>query len=309
VTDLETTVCHTPDIPQWSALRRVGFYTIVLILLVGINVAFWRVNLFPLLAWFSDDFLNEFYASGLDFDGPFAPHTVHFLAIATVQWSFMIGLLLQLRNPLNKVAPMWQVTGGLSVAALTWPFIEISHIPPPVFAIFIHALIAGLLHPAGIFRMRPRIGSKSMAVRWALAVAPLLVLFTRQLRLQANGVDADPHWQGLHYQFVAEYSLLLILVLGLGTSSLPGWRYSVWTGTILLGVLGTGFLTHPNQVSSQGESWGLAMIGFAAAWLVLGERRHRAAHPVLDTDDGFLGPSVDPTPAAAGWHDSGRSGK
>ena len=306
MTDVETTVRHTSNTPQWSAPRRVGFHTIVLILLIGINVAFWRVHLFPLLAWLSDDFLNEFYASGLDFDGSFAPHTVHFLAIAAVQWSFMIGLLLQLRNPLNKVAPMWQSTGGILVAALTWPFIELSHIPPPVFAVLALAVIGGLLHPAVILRKRPRIGSKPMAALWALAVVPLLILLTRQLRLQVNGAEADPHWQGLHYQFVAEYGLLLILVLGLGASSLPGWRYSMWTGTFLLCLLGTGFLTHPNQVSSQGESWGLVMIGFAAAWFVLGERRHRAGHHVPDTDDHSRVPSVDPT-TVAGWHDSGRS--
>ncbi|MGH2528113.1 MAG: hypothetical protein ACRDH0_02050 [Actinomycetota bacterium] len=274
----ETAVEATSVTRPWSARRRVGFYTIVLVLLIGMNGAFWRLNLLPVLAWFPDAFLNDFYAPLLDFDhitsGTFAPHTVHYLAIVATHWSFMIGLILQLRNPINKVAPMWQATGGLLIVTPTWLFA--SRIPPPVVAILALAVIGGALHPASIFRTPPRVGSKPMAALWTLAVVPLLLLLTSQLRLQATGVAADPHWQGLHYSFMAEYSLVLILVLGLGATSLPGWRFSVWTGAFLLVLLGTGFVTHPNYPSSQGVFWGVVMIGFAAAWTLLGERRHKA---------------------------------
>lgn len=88
---------------------------------------------------------------------------------------------------------------------------------------------------------------------------------------------------------MAEFALVLILVLGLGASSLPGWRYSVWTGGFLLALLGTGFLVFPDQASSQGVFWGLAMIGLAATWILLGEKR--AADPASDRNpvSGSLG--------------------
>lgn len=257
----------------WRTPRKVAFYTIVVILLVGINVAFWRVHLFPFLAWTPDEFLNDFYASGQDFEGAFAPHRVHFLAIAANHWAMMIGLIFQFRNPINKVAPMWQATGVLLLSAATWPFNDVSRIPPPVFAVLFLAVVAGLLHPAGIFRRRPHVGNKTMAALWGLAIVPVLLLLTSQMRLQMTGMPADPHWQGLHYNFMAEYALVLILVLGLGASSLPGWRYSVWTGGFLLALLGTGFFAYPDQTSSQGVFWGLVMIGFSAAWILLGEKR------------------------------------
>jgi hypothetical protein len=258
----------------WGTPRKVTFYAIVVILLVGLNVAFWRVHLFPFLAWLPDNFLNDFYASGQDFEGPFAPHRIHMLAIAANHWALMIGLILQFKNPIDKVAPMWQATGVILLSAATWPFNDVSRIPPPVFAVLVLAVVAGLLHPSGILRLRPHVGRKAMAALWGLAAIPAIFLLISQMRLQMTGMPADPHWQGLHYNFMAEYALVLILVLGLGASTLPGWRYSVWTGGFLLGLLGAGFVAYPDQASSQGVAWGLAMIGLAAAWIVLGERRH-----------------------------------
>ena len=122
-----------------------------------------------------------------------------------------------------------------------------------------------------------------MAALWGSAVVPVTFLLTTQMRLQMTGMPADPHWQGLHYNFMAEYALILILVLGLGASSLPGRRYSVWTGGFLLALLGTGFLAYPDQTSSQGVFWGLIMIGFSAAWIVLGEKRN-ATGPSSDRE-------------------------
>lgn len=272
-------------VATWRTPRGVAFYTIVVVLLVGINVAFWRVHLFPFLAWLPDDLLNDFYASGQGFEGAFAPHKVHFLAIAANHWAMLIGLIVQFRNPISKIAPMWQATGVILLSAATWPFNDVSRIPPPVFAVLVLAVVAGLLHPADIFRRRPHVGSRTMAALWGLAIVPVVILLTSQMRLQMTGMPADPHWQGLHYNFMAEYALVLILVLGLGASSLPGWRYSVWTGGFLLALLGTGFVAFPDQTSSQGVLWGLVMIGFSVAWILLGEKRFAIGHTALERAD------------------------
>ena len=124
----------------WSTPRKVAFYSVIAVMLVGINAAFWRVHLFPLLAWFPDDFLNRFYTPQLELDGisvgDFAQHRIHYLAISANHWgAVLIPLLLLFRNPITKVAPMWQVTGGLLVGTLTFPFGDVSRIPPPVFAV------------------------------------------------------------------------------------------------------------------------------------------------------------------------------
>jgi hypothetical protein len=186
----------------------------------------------------------------------------------------MIGLALQFRNPMSKVAPMWQVTGGMTVVMLTYPFADVSRIPPPVFAIIGLAVVAGLLHPARIFKTAPRFRDRPMLVVAIAAAIPIAIMIFDQLGLQASGVEADPHWQGLHYNFMGEYGLVLLLVLALGASSLPGWRYSVWTAAFLSTIMGAGFVVYPGMTSSKGVVSGLLMNCFGLVWLFLGERRH-----------------------------------
>jgi hypothetical protein len=273
----ETTI--EGQMTQWGRWRRTTFYAIISVLLLGVTITFWKVNLFPVLAWLPDEFLNEFYASQLHFDhitsGDFAPHTIHYLAIAATHWSFMIGLILQFRDPMSKVAPMWQVTAGISIVTLTYPFADVARIPPPVFAIIGLALVAGFLHPANIFKLRPGPWDSKMSALAALASVPAVIMIVNQVRLQTSGVEADPHWQGLHYNFMGEFGIVLLLLLALGASSLPGWRYSVWTGAFFSALLGVGFVTHPLASSSQGTLWGVTMLGFAIAWLLVAERRYR----------------------------------
>ena len=270
----------------WSTARKVAFYSVIAVMLAGINVAFWRVNLFPLLAWFPDDFLNRFYAPQLELDGisvgDFAQHRIHYLAISANHWgSALIPLLLLLRNPIRKVAPMWQLTGGLLVGTLTYPFGDVSRIPPPVFAVIALALVAAIFHPANMFRTIPRLGDMSRAAMGAAAAIPLLMLVVDNVQLQASAVAGDPHWQGLHYQFMAEYGLVLLLLLALGASSLPGRRYSIWCASFMIGLVGAGFLAFPDHPSSEGAVWGIMMIAFAIIYTLIGERRHRKRSPAL----------------------------
>lgn len=275
----------TNQTPSWGTSRRIVFYSVVSVLLLGVAVVFWKVNLLPILAWFPDSFLNQLYASQLDFDhitvGEFAPHTIHYLAIAATHWSLLVGLGLQLKDPMSKVAPMWQVTGGIGLVTITHPFVDITRIPPPVFAVIVLALITGLLHPANIFKRRPTPWEPKMSALAVLAAVPTLLLIVNEVGLQASGMEADPHWQGLHYNFMGEYGIVLLLVLALGASSLPGWRYSVWTGTFLMTLMGAGFVVYPDMTSSKGVGWGVVMVAFGLVWLVLGERRHRQAESLV----------------------------
>ncbi|MGH9196295.1 MAG: hypothetical protein ACRD1T_11215 [Acidimicrobiia bacterium] len=270
----------------WSTPRKVAFYSVIALMLVGSNVAFWRVHLFPVLAWFPDDFLNRFYKPQLDLDGitvgDFAQHRIHYLAISANHWgAVLIPLLLLLRNPITNVAPMWQVTGGMVVVTLTYPFGDVSPIPPPVFAVIALAVVAGLLHPANIFRTVPRLGDMRTAAIGAVAAIPLIMLVVDNVQLQASAVSADPHGQGLHYQWMAEYGLVLLLLLALGASSLPGRRYSVWCASFMIGLVGAGFLAFPDHPSSEGAVWGIVMIAFAIVYTLMGEERHRKRSPAL----------------------------
>ena len=111
------------------------------------------------------------------------------------------------------------------------------------------------------------------------------MLVVDNVQLQGIGISADPHWQGLHYQFMAEYGLVLLLVLALGASSLPGRRYSIWCASFMIGLVGAGFLAFPDHPSSEGAVWGIMMIAFAIIHTLIGEERHRKRSPTAHLSD------------------------
>jgi hypothetical protein len=279
--------------PSWGAARKVAFHSIVILLLVGMNVVFWKLHLFPFLAWLPEDVLERVYASQLEFDGvegAFAPHVIHYLALSATHVMVLFGLVLQLRQPWTKTAPIWQASVGLTISLLTLPFVVFSvgseAVPPPVLAVIALIIAALVLHPSTPIRHRPKPADRLMTGLWVVALIPAAVLTVSQLQLELSGVPADPHWQGLHYHIMAEYGLHVILVGLLGATALTGWRYSAWTTSFMVGLLGVGFIVYPNHSGSQGSGWGIAMVIWAALYLVAAERRRRnrvAQHAAIDS--------------------------
>jgi hypothetical protein len=240
------------------------------------------VNLFWIIAWLPGDFLEGFYASQLEFDhvtGPFVPHIIHYLALSASHVMVLVGLALQLTRTRTNVAAAWQGAGGLFLSVLTLPFVLVSvgpsHLPLPILVVIALVVAAGLLHPANPVRKPPRPADQIMTGLWAIAAIPAVLLTISQIRLELNGVPADPHWQGLHYNFMAEFGLHVVLAGLLGASALSGWRYSAWTASFMVALLGIGFMVYPDLPGSQGPGWGVAMIVWAVLYLAAGEMRHR----------------------------------
>lgn len=266
----------------WGGSRRIAFYAAIAVPLVSIGLLFWKVNLFWILAWLPGDFLEGFYASQLEFDhvvGPFVPHIIHYLALSASHVMVLVGLALQLTRPRTNVAAVWQTAGGLFLSVLTLPFVLVSvgpsHLPLPILVVIALVVAAGLLHPANPVRKLPRPADQIMTGLWAIAAIPAFLLTISQIRLELNGVPADPHWQGLHYNFMAEFGLHVVLAGLLGASALSGWRYSAWTASFMVALLGMGFTVYPDLPGSQGPGWGVAMIVWAVLYLAVGEMRRR----------------------------------
>lgn len=278
---------------SWGTGRKAAFYSIVTVLVVGMTVAFWKLNLFPILAWLPEDVLERLYASQLEFDkveGAFVPHIIHYLALSASHVMVLFGLALQLRRPWTKVAPIWQASGGLALSVLTLPFVIFSvgtePIPPAVLAVMALVIAAGVLHPSSPLRQLPTPADRPMTGLWAVALIPAAVLTVTQLQRELTGVAADPHWQGLHYNVMAEFGLHATLVALLGASALNGWRYSAWSSSFMIGLLGAGFIVYPNHPGSQGAPWGIVMVVWSALFLTAAETRHRrsrvAEQPTID---------------------------
>ena len=268
--------------PRWGTARKAVFYSIVILLVVAMTVVFWKLNVFPVLAWLPEDVQERLYASQLEFDrvdGAFAPHIIHYLALSASHVMVLFGLALQLRQPWTRTAPIWQASGGLTLSVLTLPFAIFSVGPEalllPVLAVIALIITVAVFHPSTPIRQLPKPADRLTTGLWAVALIPAVVLTISQLRLELTGVAADPHQQGLHYNIMAEYGLHVMLVGLLGASALSGWRYSAWSATFMVGLLGAGFIVYPDYPGSQGVPWGIAMVIWAALYLVAAETRHR----------------------------------
>lgn len=268
--------------PGWGRARKTAFYAVIALLLAGIGVVFWKVNLFWVLAWLPGDFLERFYASELEsgqITGPFGPHIIHYLALSASHVVVLFGLALQLRRPWTMVALIWQSAGALFLSVLTLPFalvsVGLSQVPPAVFAAMALVFAAALLHPGNPVRKPPKPADRLMSGLWVIAAIPSAFLVISQLQLELSGVPADPHWQGHHYNFMAEYGLHVILVGLIGASTLSGWRYSAWSASFMVGLFGAGSIVYPDLSGSQGPIWGIAMVVWAGVYLLATESRHR----------------------------------
>ncbi len=271
------------DVSPW---RWWAFRVAVALPLLALVVPLWKINAGIVTAWLPSSIIDPFHApqlarDGIDF-GTFSMHRVHYLTLAVSHIAVIVALSLQLRRPRAFAAPMWQAAVGLLLSLATWPLVDTSAIPGFVPVLLGLVVLAALLHPTSPLTRLPRPVDRPMVVLWALLAVPLALYTWGQERLQVTGVPGDAHWHGLHYNFMGEFGLQLLAAALIATTALSGWRVSAWIGSAMAALVGIGFIVHPTQASSRGLGWGLAMVGWAAAWAVAAERRARAA---ADSED------------------------
>lgn len=200
-------------------------------------------------------------------------HHLHDLALVTMLWTVVLGLLVQLYEPRGQVAGIQQAV--LVNIVITGSNLLTGFIFPPALILGGLLLVAFALHPAGwdVLRVR-KVGSASLVLLGLVFLAgiPFAFYAADHYALQASG---DIHAQLDHYADMVTYSLL-VLLLGLLASVKPvGWRISLWSAAGLVGVLGATSILHPALASSVGPLWGgLAML-WAAGFIVAGEVIYR----------------------------------
>ncbi len=176
---------------------------------------------------------------------------------------------------------MWQVSAFFVMAIVLNLIIgpTSEQLPPPIWIIIGLGVLAGVLHPTSPILRLPKVAStRLLALTVALAVPMLFYVFDH-VGLQLNGVATDPHWEGSHYQFVAEFGLQLIL-LGIVTSSaFTGRRITAWLTGLAAIVMGLASVVFPDQTSSLGIGWGLALVVWGLVFIVAGESESRATGP------------------------------
>ena len=241
-------------------MRKLGFYVVLGLLVLGLAVQWWVV-VTPVLVWFPDEFVNDFFSSRVD---DFAIHRIHRLALASSHVMVLIGLALQFRRPEERGALMWQASAFFGMAIVVNMIVgpTAEQVPPPLWIIFGLGLLAGALHPTSPLLRIPRPADLRLVALLGVLAVPVVVYAIDQVRLQVGGVAADPHWAGSHYQFVGEFGIHLILLGLISTTEFTGRRITAWMAGLSASLMGAASVVFPDQVSSLGVTWGAAL----AAW-------------------------------------------
>lgn len=255
-----------------SRARRISFYVLMGLTIVLTGVLLWPALSFVGLVWAPDATLNGIFSEAFGED--VTPHRLHGLGMSLVIWTLVIGLVAQLRQLRRKIAPMWQAV-MVPVVAIMLEVGTGAFDPSVVVMLALVGSIA-LLHPSTPLLRIPRIVHKPTIRLTALAAIPLTVFAYGQLRAQLFGLPEDAHVAHGHYVGMAEWAVILIVTACLGATALGGWRISAWTAAAMAGLYGLGSIVFPAHASSVGGGWGLALVLWGAAFVLVAERRARA---------------------------------
>lgn len=223
----------------------------------------------PALVWLPDGFVNAFSAPRLD---AFAIHRIHRPASGLTTDVVLAGLLVQFLRPSAREAPMWQVSAFFTMAIVLNLIIRPTpeQLPPFLWIIFALGILAGLLHPSSPLSRVPKLADRRLLVLTAAMAIPYAFYAVQNVSLQMSGVPSDRHWAGSHYQFVAEFPFHLILLGLVSSTTLTGRAITIWMAGVSAVLMGLASTVFRSQTSSLGVAWGLALVAWGVAFIVVG---------------------------------------
>lgn len=206
-----------------------------------------------------------------------ALHRAHFMAVGIIAWAVVPSMLVQLRKPERRVAPMVLVVAialgativyGLSGTLSEWLIEEIAVVVLPVTLVV-------LLHPR-----RDRMFSKPsfdrpLAGFAALAAAPWLVYIVDNAWTQFTNAAGDTHAEMEHWATAALMGIAIVAAAFLGSSDHPGRGL---TAGIAVGgsvVFGVHSLVFPGLASSLPMFWAVLAILWGIGYGAMSIRRSR----------------------------------
>lgn len=254
-----------------SKVRNVAFKGLVilfsLVLIAGFNLLF---VLFA-VTWLPD----ATYLAILD-EGPAQlAHRVHASILPLVVWIILIGVVVQLRRPEDRLAPLLMalvvpIIGNLVDVTIGLFEFGASQIP------VIFVVLIALLHPRARELVRiPRLNGL-MAGLTAAAAAAWIPFAYGQAQLQLLAVPGDPHAEMEHWKLMAQFALILVVWALIGASDYRGWRITAWVAGLGSAWYGLQSLLFPSA-SAAALPWAIAAVGWGIAYIFVAERRARAA--------------------------------
>lgn len=253
-----------------SKARRVAFRVLAALTSLWILA----VTVFGLtelvLMWLPDDTLRSM------FDDLDLSHRAHFMSTGIIAWALVLGVVVQLRKPARRAAPMLHalaiavgasVVFGLSGTLGEWLLEEATLLVP--------LLLLGLVHPRARELVRIPTWDRDMTALAAMAAVPWLVFAFTQAQLQWRGVAGDPHAEMEHWATAALMALVVVACALIGSTTHSGWRLTAWIAAVASVVYGLHSLVFAEPASALSTPWAIAAVTWGVVYAVSIVRRGR----------------------------------
>ncbi len=265
----------------WSKRHRIAFR--VFSALVALFVlAYFVFGLLELVAmWLPGEALVSTFGEE-EYPGGLLVHRSHFMAIGVVAWTIVPAVLVQLRKPWRRVAPMLvavvmgiagAIAYGLAGTLAAWVGEDLILTIPILCLAALHPRVRDLF-------LRPSFHPEM--IRWGvIGAVPWAVYAVLQAQLQFRPAPGDihggiEHWAAAFMMAVAVISCALI-----GASDHDGWRLPAWTAALASVLFGAHSLVFPGLASGLPMIAAVGAVAWGVAYAVALVRRSRA--PVAAT--------------------------
>ncbi len=279
----DTAQVPTTNTDQRSKAMRITSRVVIALVAVWL-VPLWVFGMLELIfAWLPTETLAEILDGGESEASLFAIHRTHFMAIGILSWAVVLSILVQLRKPERRLAPMLLLVGaaiagtiyfGLSGTLGEWLIEEIVFVLIPVG-------LAVLVHPARSQLFTKPTLDRSMAAMAGLASIPWLVFIVDNAWTQFQNVAGDTHAEMEHWGIAALMGTIIVLAAFLGSSDKAGWRLTGWIASGGSLVFGIHSLAFPGLASALPAFWAVGAIiwgiGFGAMIIRRGKKERVTA--------------------------------
>lgn len=205
-------------------------------------------------------------------------HRTHYMNAGVIAWAVVLGVVVQLRKPARREAPMLHalaVAVGASVLfALSgslgdWLLEEATLLVPLV--------ALALLHPRTRQLVRWPTWDRDMAALAAVAAVPWLVYAVGQAQLQWRNVAGDVHAEVEHWAAAALMALVVVACALIGSTTHSGWRLTSWIAALASVNYGLHSLVFETQASAASAPWAIAATAWGVVYAASIVRRSRRA--------------------------------
>lgn len=265
------------DDAVWSSpARRIAFRVLSVLLGLFLLASFVFGLLEVVLMWLPDQFFIDNADLGEDYPGGIPVHRSHFMAIGLVAWTVVPAVLVQLRKPWRRVAPML-VAAVMAVTALVayglagtfqeWVVEDL------VMAVPI--LVLATLHPRAAALLRRPAFDRTMGGLAVVAAVPWAVYGLAQARLQFLDQPGDIHTGLEHWATALLLAVAVVTCAVVGASDHDGWRLPAWTAAAASMLFGVHSLVFPGLASGLPTVAAVGAVAWGGAYAVAVVRRAR----------------------------------